>query len=195
VTYRKRGTKPVKPMRVAEVLKSYLRSAGLAERVGQAGVVEEWPALVGPKIAKAASAESVTQDGTLFVRVPSSAWRQELSLMAPDILELVNRGRASGRIARIRWMVGDETTGARGHGGAGARVPHDQPHDQPPRGGRRGLPAPDAVASTSGAQPGVRGRDPSARPPRGQEMGRQGAPPPSTAYGRGTRAPRGETER
>jgi hypothetical protein len=29
--------------------------------------------------------------------------------MAPEILELVNRGRASGRIKRIRWLVGTET--------------------------------------------------------------------------------------
>ena len=104
----------MKPMRVAEVLKGYLRSAGLAERVGQASVVDEWPALVGPRIAKAAAAESVSQDGTLFVRVPSSAWRQELSLMAPELLELVNRGRRNGRIARIRWLVGEEKQGQEG---------------------------------------------------------------------------------
>ena len=120
MTYRKRAVKATKPMRVAEVLKGYLRSAGLAERVGQASVVDEWPALVGPRIAKAAAAESVSQDGTLFVRVPSSAWRQELSLLSPEILDLVNRGRSSGRIKRIRWLVGEET-GAQGHGGTGAQ--------------------------------------------------------------------------
>jgi len=108
VTYRRRAIKAAKPTRVAEVLEGYLRSAGLAQRVGLAAVVDEWPGLVGPRIAHAAVAESVTVDGTLFVRVPSSAWRQELSLMAPDILELVNRGRRSGRIARIRWLVGEE---------------------------------------------------------------------------------------
>jgi len=108
MTYRRRTLKPTKPMRVAEVLHGYLRSSGLAERVGQASVVEAWPDLVGPRIARAARAESVALDGTLFVRVPSSAWRQELSLMAPEILALVNRGRANGRIARIRWLVGTE---------------------------------------------------------------------------------------
>ncbi len=113
MTYRRRTLKPTKPMRVAEVLKGYLRSAGLAKRVGQASVVEEWATLVGPRIAKAAVADSVTQDGTLFVRVPSSAWRQELSLMTPDILALVNRGRTAGQIRRIRWLVGEEKVGAR----------------------------------------------------------------------------------
>jgi predicted nucleic acid-binding Zn ribbon protein len=107
-TYRRRTTKPTKPTRVAEVLEGYLRSAGLAQRVGLASVVEAWPELVGPRIAHAAVADSVSADATLFVRVPSSAWRQELSLMAPEILELVNRGRKDGRIARIRWLVGGE---------------------------------------------------------------------------------------
>ncbi len=108
LTYQRRAIKPARPTRVAEVLEGYLRSAGLAERVGLAGVVDAWPQLVGPRIARAAVAESVSADGTLFVRVPSSAWRQELSLMAPDILALVNRGRTDGRVARIRWLVGEE---------------------------------------------------------------------------------------
>ncbi len=94
------------PARVGEVLARYLKRAGLEERVAQAGVVDAWPALVGPQIAGAASAESVTPDGTLFVRVRSAAWRQELSLMAHDILAKLNAGRRTGRIVRIRWMVG-----------------------------------------------------------------------------------------
>ena len=142
MVYRRRTIKPTKPMRVAEVLQGYLRSSGLAKRVGQASVVEEWAGLVGPKIARAAVADSVTQDGTLFVRVPSSAWRQELSLMAPDILELVNRGRKDGKIRKIRWLVGEERAGteAPGHRGtdasrrAGAPAYRRTTKDQAPRG-------------------------------------------------------------
>jgi predicted nucleic acid-binding Zn ribbon protein len=114
MAYKRRTLKPTKPTRVAEVLQGYLRSAGLAQRVGLAAVVDAWAELVGPRIAHAAAAESVSADGTLFVRVPSSAWRQELSLMAPEILELVNRGRTDGRIARIRWLVGEEKQAAEG---------------------------------------------------------------------------------
>ena len=124
MTYRRRTPKPTKPTRVAEVLEGYLRSSGLARRVGLASVVDAWPELVGPRIAHAAVADSVTADGTLFVRVPSSAWRQELSLMAPEIVELVNRGRREGRIAHIRWLVGSEAAGpetARGDGRTGVR--------------------------------------------------------------------------
>ena len=132
MTYQRRAIRPAKPTRVAEVLQGYLRSAGLAERVGLASVVDAWPERVGPRIAHAAVAEAVAADGTLFVRVPSSAWRQELSLMAPEILELLNRGRRDGRIARIRWLVGEERQapdgrtpgrqGDRAYGRAGVRA-------------------------------------------------------------------------
>jgi predicted nucleic acid-binding Zn ribbon protein len=95
-----------KPARVADVLPGFLRRAGIAERVAQAGVVDAWPALVGDQIARVAAAETVTADGTLFVRVASAAWRQELSLMTPDIIARINAGRRQGRVERIRWVLG-----------------------------------------------------------------------------------------
>ncbi len=98
-----------KPTRLGDAIAGWLKSAGLAERLGQAEVVNAWPALVGERIAEAASPESVSPDGTLFVRVKSSAWRQELSLMTPEVLALINAGRRAGRIRRIRWLVGNET--------------------------------------------------------------------------------------
>jgi predicted nucleic acid-binding Zn ribbon protein len=121
VTYRRRSLKPTKPTRVAEVLEGYLKSAGLADRVGQATVVDAWPGLVGPRIAHAAEADSVTADGTLFVRAATNAWAQELSLMEQELLELVNRGRRSGKVRRIRWLVGGKEAGAPTHRRAGAR--------------------------------------------------------------------------
>ena len=103
------ATRRGSPTKLGEALASWLKSAGLADRLGQAEVVNAWPALVGERIAEAASPESVTPDGTMFVRVKSSAWRQELSLMTPEVLARINAGRATGRIKRIRWLVGTET--------------------------------------------------------------------------------------
>jgi predicted nucleic acid-binding Zn ribbon protein len=122
VTYRKRTIKPAKPTRVGEVLTGYLKSAGLAERVGQATVVEAWAGLVGPRIAHAAVADSVTADGTLFVRATTNAWAQELSMMEQDLLELVNRGRRAGRLRRIRWLVGAAEAAVAARGRPGART-------------------------------------------------------------------------
>lgn len=89
-----------------EAVDRFLARAGLAKRVAQAGVVEEWAALVGPQIASVTRAESVTQDGVLRVLVSTAAWANELSLMTPRIMIQLNRGRV-GRIREIRWIVSD----------------------------------------------------------------------------------------
>jgi predicted nucleic acid-binding Zn ribbon protein len=90
---------------VGEAIESYLGRAGLRNRVQQAGVVNEWAELVGSQLAKVTEPESVDQDGTLWVRVKSAAWIQELQLMSPTILkELAQKGR---RLKRIRWKAGE----------------------------------------------------------------------------------------
>jgi len=94
-----------KPTAVGEVLEGYLARAGLAQRLKQAQVVPEWPRLVGPQIAAVTSPESVTPDGTLFVRVATSGWMNELQLMTPQIMARVNAGRGPGRIRTIRWLL------------------------------------------------------------------------------------------
>ena len=94
-----------KPTRVAQLLSGVLRRAGIEERVAQAAVLAEWPALVGDRIAAAASAETVRDDGMLVVGVRTAAWAQELTLMTPQIIARVNAGRTSGRIAGIHWRV------------------------------------------------------------------------------------------
>jgi predicted nucleic acid-binding Zn ribbon protein len=95
-----------KPAPLAEALQGYLRTAGLARRIGRAGVLEEWAELVGPQIAAVTTPESVTAEGVLRVRVSTAAWANELSLMTPQILGRVNAGR-TGRIVGIRWLAGN----------------------------------------------------------------------------------------
>lgn len=90
---------------LADALRSYLKQAGLVRRIGQAGVLEQWPELVGPQIAAVTTAESVSADGLLRVRVSTPAWATELQLMTPQILARLNTGR-SGRITGIRWLAG-----------------------------------------------------------------------------------------
>lgn len=94
-----------RPAPVAELLAGFLARSGLAERVAQAGVLEEWPRLVGERIAAVARAEEIRQDGTLVVRVRTAPWAQELSLMTPQIIARLNAGRRSGRVTGIHWSV------------------------------------------------------------------------------------------
>jgi predicted nucleic acid-binding Zn ribbon protein len=88
-----------------EAVDRFLARAGIAKRVAQASVIEEWPLLVGPQIAAVTRAESVTQDGILRVLVATAAWANELSLMTPRIMKQLNTGRV-GRIKEIRWIPG-----------------------------------------------------------------------------------------
>ena len=96
---------PRKPMAVGEVLEQYLTRSGLARRLKQAQIIPEWAALVGPQIAAVTEPDSVALDGTLFVRVATSPWMNELQLMAPEIMARINAGRGAGRIRTIRWLL------------------------------------------------------------------------------------------
>ena len=94
-----------RPTAVGEALQSYLAKSGLAQRLAQAQVIPDWPRLVGAPIARVTIPESVSPDGTLFVRVATSAWMTELQLMAPQIMAAINAGRGAGRIKTIRWLL------------------------------------------------------------------------------------------
>jgi len=59
----------------------------------------------GSPIAAVTAPESVALDGTLFVRVATSPWMNELQLMAPEIMARINAGRGVGRIRTIRWLL------------------------------------------------------------------------------------------
>ena len=92
-------------MKVREALDAFLAQSGLGRRLAQAPVIPDWPRPVGPHIAAVTRPESVAPDGTLFVRVATSAWMNELQLMAPEIMARVNAGRGPGRIKTIRWLL------------------------------------------------------------------------------------------
>lgn len=96
--------RPERTSHVSDALKGYFQRAGLKRRLDQASVIPEWPVLVGQKIAEVTTPESVGPDGTLFVRVKSAAWMQELQLMSPTILAQLGKG--GKKIRRILWRAG-----------------------------------------------------------------------------------------
>src|ERR1044071_6497015 len=100
-----RDRKQRQPMAVGDALRNYLARSGLARRLEQAQVIPDRLSLVGPQIGAVTRTESVTPDGTLFVRVATSAWMSELQLMAPQIMAAINAGRGAGRIKAIRWLL------------------------------------------------------------------------------------------
>ena len=99
------GERKRAPSALGDVVASVLQKAGLTDRVAQAGVIPEWPALVGPQIAAVTEPVLLQQDGTLCVAVRTHAWMQELSLLEPELLRSLNRDPSRPPIARLRWML------------------------------------------------------------------------------------------
>ncbi|HEX9579497.1 MAG TPA: DUF721 domain-containing protein [Gemmatimonadales bacterium] len=89
--------------RIGELLDRYLARSGYSDRLAQAGVISDWATLVGPTVAAVTTPEAVTRDGTMFVRVTTAPWMQELQLMTPVILKKLG---AKGRVKRIVWRAG-----------------------------------------------------------------------------------------
>lgn len=68
-----------RPQPLGKVLQSVIDRLGLRRRINEARVIETWAALAGPQINGVTT--SVWMKGaTLFVKVRSAAWRQELHL-------------------------------------------------------------------------------------------------------------------
>ena len=89
---------------LSEALDRYFRRHGIKKRVSQAGVVADWPDLVGERISEVTTPLEVRSDGTLVVSVKSAAWMQELQMMEPAIREqLAKNGK---RVRKIVWRAG-----------------------------------------------------------------------------------------
>jgi predicted nucleic acid-binding Zn ribbon protein len=97
--------KKKKPSPLGDVMNSVLSSAKVGDRIRQAGVIPDWPDLVGAQIAKVTEPLSVTPQGTLFVAVQTNAWMTELSLLEPELLKKLNVKTGRLSIKRIRWQI------------------------------------------------------------------------------------------
>lgn len=102
---RRTGEKAQPPASIGDALSSFLSQSGLAQRVEQAGIVPEWPELVGTQIAAVTEPLSITQDGLLWVAVASHGWMTELSLLEPELLRKINGKEGRAPVTRIRWVL------------------------------------------------------------------------------------------
>lgn len=93
------------PSALGDVLAGVLATAGITARVEQAGIIPEWPSLVGPQIALVTEPQSISADGTLFVHVTTNAWMMELSLMEPELLRALNAKPGRIPVKKIRWLI------------------------------------------------------------------------------------------
>lgn len=87
-----------RPIALAQLLSS---SAMLSAQTAHISL-EQWQRAVGERLAVKTYPERIA-DGVLTIRVPSSTWAQELSLLSQVVLDRLSA--AGHRIARLRFHV------------------------------------------------------------------------------------------
>ena len=93
-------TRKRRPESLGDVLATLIKDLGIGKKLSEQGLIEQWPQVVGDKIAKHTRAVTC-EGGKLFVEVDSAAWRHELLYMKAQILERLNRKAGSKVIQEI----------------------------------------------------------------------------------------------
>jgi hypothetical protein len=96
--------------RVGEVLDRSLKRLELSIRLDEYGVWPIWNDIVGPTIARNAQPEKI-RNGTLFVKVTSPVWMQQLQYMKEMIAERLNQRLKTDIVRNIFFVVGRVTAG------------------------------------------------------------------------------------
>jgi hypothetical protein len=91
--------------RVGQVLQKSLQRLELSTRLDEYGVWPIWNDVVGPTIARNAQPEKI-RNGTLFIKVTSPVWMQQLQYMKEMIAEKLNQRLKTSIVRNIFFVVG-----------------------------------------------------------------------------------------
>jgi predicted nucleic acid-binding Zn ribbon protein len=90
------------PVPIKDVLGEVLRGCGLSEGLDRLAVLRAWPRIVGGEIARHSQALAL-EDGVLTIDADHGAWRHELTLLLPMIVEKYNGEFGDGTVTEVRW--------------------------------------------------------------------------------------------
>ena len=91
--------------RLGQVLHKSLKRLELSTRLDEYGVWPVWNEVVGPAIARNAQPEKI-RNGTLFIKVTSPVWMQQLQYMKEMITERLNQRLKANIVRNILFVVG-----------------------------------------------------------------------------------------
>jgi predicted nucleic acid-binding Zn ribbon protein len=91
------------PKPISGILRDVLESCGLSGRMDERSLLQNWSDIVGPEIAAHSRAVDI-QDGELIIDADHGAWRQELSLLIPEIIKKFNAAYGEGAVKEVRWL-------------------------------------------------------------------------------------------
>jgi len=88
---------------LGEAISGLLKEQGLEDTVRLHQAVNLWAEVVGPVIARNCRAVQV-KGRTLFVKVGSAAWRNELAFQKDDILQAINEKIGTPILKDVRFI-------------------------------------------------------------------------------------------
>jgi hypothetical protein len=91
--------------RLGQVLQKSLQRLELSTRLDEYGVWPIWNDVVGPTIARNAQPEKI-RNGTLFIKVTSPVWMQQLQYMKEMIAERLNQRLKTNLVKNLFFVVG-----------------------------------------------------------------------------------------
>jgi hypothetical protein len=99
------ANKPFQTESIGAVLEHSLKRLDLAARLDDYAIWPVWNDVVGATIARNAQPEKI-RNGTLFVKVSSPVWMQQLQFMKDMIAGKLNQRLKAERVKNIFFMVG-----------------------------------------------------------------------------------------
>lgn len=110
--------------KLGEILEKSLKRLELSTKLAEYGVWPIWNETVGPTIARNAQPERI-RHGTLFVKVTSPTWMQQLQYMKEMIREKLNQRLGSEVVKNLFFVIGKLETGP-----VGSRAKESSPIDR-----------------------------------------------------------------
>jgi predicted nucleic acid-binding Zn ribbon protein len=85
---------------LGEILRRYFHDIGIESSIRQYEALSVWPSVVGSAIASVTEPKHISS-GTLFVKVKSASWRNELVFHKPSLIDRLNQRLGSRTIRDI----------------------------------------------------------------------------------------------
>ena len=95
---------------VSRILEAALRESGVNDRLAGRAPLLHWSEIVGAEIAAHVHAIDLA-DGVLVLDADHGAWRQELTMLAPEIVGKFNARFGEGTVSQLQFRQGARPTG------------------------------------------------------------------------------------
>ncbi|MDD5718113.1 MAG: DUF721 domain-containing protein [Candidatus Krumholzibacteria bacterium] len=93
------------PLRLGNILDGVLADCGIDGRISERSLLSAWGEIVGERVARHVQAVDL-RDGVLLLAAAHAAWRQEVSLLLPEIVAACNARCGAGTVREVRWARG-----------------------------------------------------------------------------------------